>query len=345
MASKEIKMSTPKTTKIINLSDAPDIPGLTFRAFRGEEDYPHMLAVIEGSKDVDGVERSSTVEEITNTYRHLTNCDPYQDMLFAEIDGEVVAYNRLFWEQEQDGKRIYTVFGFLLPAWRRKGIGSTMLRYGERRLRQVAADHPPDGPRFFQSWAQKTEQGVIALLEGQGYKPVRWNYEMVRDLSEPFPEAPMPPGLEVRPTKPEHVRAVWEAAGEAFQDHWGYVPPTEDNFQEWKDDPTFNPGLWKIAWDGDQVAGMVQNFVNRNENEEYERQRGYTEGICVRRPWRKRGLARSLIVQSMQMFKGMGMTETALGVDTQNLSGALNLYQSVGYRQVKTFFIYRKLME
>jgi len=47
-------MSTPQATKIINLSDAPPIPGLTFRAFRGEEDYPHMLAVIEGSKDVDG---------------------------------------------------------------------------------------------------------------------------------------------------------------------------------------------------------------------------------------------------------------------------------------------------
>jgi ribosomal protein S18 acetylase RimI-like enzyme len=47
----------------------------------------------------------------------------------------------------------------------------------------------------------------------------------------------------------------------------------------------------------------------------------------------------------MKMFKEMGMTETAHGVDAQNLSGALRLYQSVGYRQVKQRTIFRKPME
>jgi ribosomal protein S18 acetylase RimI-like enzyme len=90
---------------------------------------------------------------------------------------------------------------------------------------------------------------------------------------------------------------------------------------------------------------MVLNFYSQKENEEYNRKRGYTEGISVRRPWRKRGLARALIVQSMKMFKAMGMTETALGVDTQNLSGALRLYKSVGYRAVKKHTIYRKALK
>ena len=152
----------------------------------------------------------------------------------------------------------------------------------------------------------------------------------------------MPERLEVRPVKPEHMRSIWNADVEAFRDHWGYSPPKEDDFQRWLKDPLLDPSLFKIAWDGDQVAGMVQNFVNHNENEEYERQRGYTEGICVRRPWRKRGLAKSLIVQSMQMFKEMGMTETALGVDAENTSGALNLYKSCGYKVVKQSTTYRK---
>ena len=58
------------------------------------------------------------------------------------------------------------------------------------------------------------------------------------------------------------------------------------------EDPTFNPDIWKIAWDGDRVAGIVMNIVNEKENEEYQRKRGYTENISVGRPWRKRGLAR-----------------------------------------------------
>ena len=72
------------------------------------------------------------------------------------------------------------------------------------------------------------------------------------------------------------------------------------------------------------------------------RKRGYTEGICTRRPWRKMGLARALLVQSMQMFKEMGMTETALSVDAENISGATRLYEGVGYRQVRQQVIYRK---
>ena len=90
---------------------------------------------------------------------------------------------------------------------------------------------------------------------------------------------------------------------------------------------------------------MVLNFIRHDENEEYNRQRGYTETICVRRPWRRRGLARALIARSFSVLKEQGMTETALGVDTENQSGALRLYQSMGFRPVKRNSVYRKLME
>ena len=110
-------------------------------------------------------------------------------------------------------------------------------------------------------------------------------------------------------------------------------------------DPTYNPDIWKIAWDGDQVAGIVMNYVNEKENEEYLRKRGYTENISVGRPWRKRGLAKSLIVQSMQMFKAMGFTETALAVDAENTSGALHLYKGLGYEVTKKSTTYWKMMK
>src|SRR5512141_1560095 len=148
----------------ISLPGIPAIPGLTFRGFAGESDDPKMLAVIHGSKTVDGVQRSETLDEITRNYSHLTNCDPYTDMLFAEINGEVVGYNRVFWEVLEDGTRLYTLFGFLLPMWRRKGIGSAMFRHAEARLRQIAAGHPEPGERYFQTFVADTERGTIALL-------------------------------------------------------------------------------------------------------------------------------------------------------------------------------------
>lgn len=328
----------------ILLTQVPAIPGLTFRGFAGECDYPKMLAVIEASKNADKVERTDSLDDIRRNYSHLNNSDPYIDMLFAEINGEVIGYNRVWWEKLEDGTHTYSVVGFLHPDWRRKGIGTSMLKHAEARMRQIAAGHEKTGGQFFQLWANDSEQGSLALLESQGYQPTRYFFEMTRDIRDPLIEAPMPPGLEVRPATNAMLRQVYEANAEAFRDHWGFSEESFEEFMHWAEDPTFNPSLWKIAWDGDQIAGMVLNFVNEAENAEYQRKRGYTEGISVRRPWRKLGLARSLLVQSIAMFKEMGMEETALGVDAENLSGALKLYQGVGYKEVKRNMCYRKSM-
>ena len=333
---------TTQIQEVFQIEDAPEIPDLIFRRFRGESDFPLMLSIIDGSKDADGIERSDNLEDIKNNYAHLQNCDPYEDMLFAEINGEPIAYSRVFWNRLDEGIRVFYAFGFLLPEWRRKGIGTAMLKYNEARLRQIAAGHPGDEPRFFESWAADTEKGVAALLKSQGYEPIRYGFEIVRDVSDPFPDAPLPAGLEIRPVEEEHYRLVLRAADVAFQDHWGYRTTTEEEFESWLNDSNFRPELWKVAWDGDQIAGSVQNFYNPKENEEYNRKRGYTEGISTRRPWRRRGLASALIVASMKMFKEMGMTETAHGVDAENTSGALKLYKSLGYKVVKQQATYRK---
>ena len=329
----------------IRVPEAPEIEGLVFRGFRGESDYPHMLAVIEGSKEVDQIERTETLEDLANNYAHLTNCDPYQDMLFAEVDGQVVGYSRVTWWTEDSGNWIYLHFGFLLPAWRHKGIGRAMLRYNQNRLRQIAAEREDSAARYFESFASDTEVANQALLQSEGFKAVRYGFEMVRSLSDPIAEKPLPEGLEVRPVLPGHYRAIWEANQEAFQDHWGYSPAKEEDYQRWLNESIFQPDIWQVAWDGDQVVGMVLNFLVEAENIKYDRQRGYTEFICVRRPWRKQGVASALITRSLKMFKQMGMTEASLGVDTQNLSGALRLYESLGFEPVKQHTTYRKLMD
>jgi ribosomal protein S18 acetylase RimI-like enzyme len=165
---------------------------------------------------------------------------------------------------------------------------------------------------------------------------------MVRPDLEAIPDLPLPNGVEVRPVKPEHMRQIWEASNEAFRDHWGYIPDPWEAFDQMMNDPDFDSSLWRVAWQGDEVAGMVLSFINKDENEIYGRKRGYTENICVRRPWRKQGLAKALIALSLIAIKERGMTEAGLGVDSENISGALHLYESMGYRMVKRTTIYRK---
>jgi mycothiol synthase len=335
------------TGKPFHVADAPGIPGLAFRGFRGEVDYPAMLAVIESSKEADDIERTDSLEEITHDYQHLHNCDPYHDMLFVEVNGKVVGYSRVWWTQTEDGKRIYSSFAFLQPEWRHKGIRRAMLRHNERRLREIAEGHAQDGERWLASWCSEGEEHWESLLIDVGYRAVRHAFEMVRPDLENIPDLPLPEGLEVRPAQTEQYRTTFDAAKEAFRDSWEYSDDwwNDEEFESWQQEPTFQPELWQVAWDGDQVAGMVLNFIRHDENEEYRRQRGYTETICVRRPWRRRGLARALIARSFKVLKEQGMTEAALGVDTENQNGALRLYESMGFRPVKRDSVYRKLLE
>ena len=332
----------------IALPNAPDVPGLIFRGFQGESDYQKMLDLINASKGPDQIDRTDTLEDIARYYEHLNNSDPYQDMLFAEVEGQSIAFGRVEWAIDEKSKWLGFHIAFLHPYWRRKGIGTAMLRYLEDHLRQISQELLDEGvitedtPRYFDTFASDTEIGKEALLKKARYKPVRFSYSMVRPLSEPVDVTPMPEGLEIRTVQPGQFRQVWEADHEAFRDHWGYVEGTEKDYQRWLKDPLNDPDLWKVAWEGDQVAGMVLNFLNEKENEEYHRLRGWTEDISVRKPWRRRGLARALLTRSLQMFKVMGMDHAALGVDTQNLTGALDLYKSVGFVVEKRHTAYRK---
>ena len=183
------------------------------------------------------------------------------------------------------------------------------------------------------------------MLKSEGYTPARYGFMMLRANLENVPDLPLPPGLEVRPVRPEQYRMIWEASAEAFRDHWGYVEPQEEDYQGWLGGKEFQPELWQVAWDGDQVAGMILNYIDPDENKTYQRKRGWTENICVRRPWRRKGLARALLARSIKMHRDLGMTETALGVDAENPNGARQLYESMGYETYRTMTTYRKAME
>src|SRR5258706_16411175 len=97
-----------------------------------------------------------------------------------------------------------------------------------------------------------------------------------------------------------------------------------------------------MAWEGDEVEGQVRTFITAEENEQMHRARGYTEFISVRRPWRRRGLARALIAASFPLLRARGMTEAALGVDTENVTGALRVYEGCGFVPVSRSTVYRK---
>ena len=108
--------------------------------------------------------------------------------------------------------------------------------------------------------------------------------------------------------------------------------------EEWKhsrfDDPEFDPTLWPIAWDGDEVAGFSLN--------RYRMGIGWIRTLGVRRPWRKRGLGEALLLHSFGEFYRRGTKTIGLGVDAQNPTGATRLYQKAGMYAASEFVTYEK---
>lgn len=325
-------------------SFAPElgITGLTLRNWREESDYEKMLRVLYADKHAQGLEEAIAMADFKAELQSRTGADLQRGVFLLERDGHVIAYKDVRAFPEVNGCYCYSHHGYVLPEWKRRGLGRALIRHSEQVLRDMAAMHPADAPKFFQVFAQSIQTASIHLFEEEGYSPVRYFYEMVRPQLDDIPEIALPAGIEARPVRPEQYRSIWDALVEGFKEHWGEAEHGEQDYVRWLQRPFFQPELWHVAWAGDRVVAMVLNFIDEPNNAAYHRKRGQTDDIATLKEFRGRGIARALIARGLKQFRSLGMTEAELAVDTENGTGALRLYETLGYRPTKTFIVYRK---
>jgi mycothiol synthase len=307
-------MTVTDDTARLDLPESPRIPGLRFRRFTGDPDFPALAELMTTANLADGIEEVPDAAILRAEYERHEGFDPHADTIFAEVNGSLVGYGEVS-RTIRASRSVYSTSGTVLPDWRRRGIGRAILRRNEGRLREMATGHADPGGRVLSAWIHDTQGGTGQLLEAEGYEPVRYGFAMWRPNLDELPQAALPEGLEIRPVRPEDHRAIYDADTEAFLDHWEYL----------------DTSLWQVAWDGDQVAGSVMPTIWKPENERLGVRRAWLDHISVRRPWRRRGLARALIVSALEGLRAGGIEEAMLGVDGENPTGALALYESLGF--------------
>jgi ribosomal protein S18 acetylase RimI-like enzyme len=156
-------------------------------------------------------------------------------------------------------------------------------------------------------------------------------------MEQPPVEPVWPQSIVLRPFVPERdARAVFEAKEESFRDHWGYLP---DEFERWYQQHVaphegFDPSLWFIAMDDEQIAGIALCGYYLDEGE--------VSILGVRRPWRRTGLGLALLHHAFGEFYQRGQYKVGLGVDTESLTGATRLYQRAGMSVELVYDIYEK---
>jgi mycothiol synthase len=238
---------------------------------------------------------------------------------------------------------------YVHPDHRGRGLCAVLLDAVEERAAELAATLAPGVTGTLMTWCESTSDECFPALKARGFVCTREYFEMRVDLDEgaatDAPTAALPAALG-GPRWPEGITArplrvgrdepaIHIADAEAFAEHHMVEPRT---YAEWRlrhiDRPDFDPGLWLVAWDGDEIAGYVSAFVADDG--------GLVDDLAVRRAWRRRGVGLALLQEEFRALATRGVTMVRLFVDAQNVTGAARLYERAGMRIARRFEVLEK---
>ena len=241
--------------------------------------------------------------------------------LVFDTAGQLIAYLGLAQRQQAKNYADLTV----RPGYSDPRLGDYLLAHGETWARGRIEQAPPEARVTLELEAYANDGYNCRACTRAGLVDIRHSWSMAIEMQEPPGKLAWPEGIELRPFVPgRDDRVTFDAIDTAFRDHWGYMPQDYNEWRHWTvERANFDPALWFLAYEGDQVAGCSVCFVKLAGF-------GWVDELCVLRPWRRKGLGLALLQHSFGEFYRRGIHKVGLGVDAQNLTGATRLYQRAG---------------
>lgn len=177
---------------------------------------------------------------------------------------------------------------------------------------------------------------MSGVLNATGYGVLRRFYVLTRSLShEPYPE--LPAGVDVSVMSGDGDLRAWHRAHQdAFSTHFGF---TSRPYEQWiklmvrpgTEDPQ---GRFLLRRDG-EVAGFI---ACTNDNAPLGG--GFIQLLGVTHDFQHRGYGQLLLAWGLAYCSERGFTTVDLYVDTANTSGALALYEKLGFAPLAEFHLY-----
>lgn len=211
------------------------------------------------------------------------------------------------------------------PDYRNRGIEEYLIARTEERAREHITLAEPGTRVAVRNWISSHDHAMVDALKRAGYAYKRTHWRMEIELTQAPPAPQWPEGMTMRNLHVgQEERAVFEMMEEAFQDHYGHMRSSYEQWAHWEFNETFDPSLWFLAFEGDAIAGGIICRHLRDLD------LGWVGQLAVLRPWRRKGLGMALLLHAFGEFYRHGIYKIGLGVDSQNLTGATRLYERAG---------------
>jgi len=303
--------------------------GYTLRHPRSEE-APPIQAVLDAAETADTGEPRRHSDDVATEWSS-PRCRPEVDWWVVEARGSEIAAVGWIWPETAGD---LTTDHYVHPDHRGRGLGEVMLDVIETRAAELAGKDA----RLLRltAWAEDSDTERRASLDRRGFVATRQYYEMAIALDVDLPAATWPEGIVARGFRPgRDDAALYEADEEAFVEHHLYE---KRHYDEWRlfftDAPDADVTLWRLAWQGDDLAGFVVPYDGDRG--------GLVDDLAVRRPWRGRGIGRALLLTAFATLRERGQTVARLYVDAQNVTNAVRVYESAGMHVSRRFDVMEK---
>jgi ribosomal protein S18 acetylase RimI-like enzyme len=173
------------------------------------------------------------------------------------------------------------------------------------------------------------DQRLQSAWTKQGFEFLRRYYTMRMKITS-APSIRKIDGLEIRAidiTNADQV-ALWHSAHQdSFSTHFGFTPRGLDKWRELVLDSATDPNGVFLAFKNGEAVGFCQC------NDEYfEENRGFINLLGVTQENQSTGIGEALLQTGITHCLTKGYDSVELNVDTGNESGALKLYEKVGFK-------------
>ncbi len=308
---------------------------------RNESDLEAIAHLINTCEKVDRLEESTSISELQQELNE-PSLDKARDIrLWFDANGELISFAQLSISGSRemiDGWLWFCVH----PIARFSNIEATAIAWGETRMREVEKERSV--PVKLRSWVRAENADRISVLTNGGFKVDRYFCRLARSISEPIPEPQFPEGFLLRQFSGEEDAEAWvEMYNQSFIDHWNHHDLTVEQFQYDLAKPSYRKDLDLIAVAVDGTfAAFCHCEISVDECDRIGRNEGWILSLGTRRGFRRMGLGRAMLLAGLHRLKAIGIETAIIGVDADNQSGAMKLYESIGFRNIRNTIAYVK---